>query len=196
MLTEELLKKYFVDIINFFVPFRLIIPQPIIKKIPFLRSTEDERFYRVLSKYRGKGIDIGCGANRMIKKYRASGNDGIGIDVYPWEGADLIVIKNTDCLHFETESFDCASFVASLNHIPNRVEVLKEVYRILKPGGLLIITNLTPFVSLIWHKIAFWDIDQKVRGIKEVEVYGFTDKKLKKMVSNEGFVLVKKCSFM
>ena len=32
--------------------------------------------------------------------------------------------------------------------------------------------------------------------VKEGEVWGFTDKELKKMISNKGFVLAKKSSFM
>ncbi len=187
-------KEFCLDVINFvLVPVRLSVPQPILAKIPILRTNEDERIRVVLSELKGVVIDIGCGNNLLIQRYRSKGGEGIGVDVFDW-GADLIV-ENSDRLPFETASFDCATFVASFNHIPNRIEVLREVHRLLKPGGKLLITNLTPFISFLWHKIIYWDEDQSVRGMKEGEVWGFTGSELTAMVCNENFVLIKKRGF-
>ena len=185
-----------VDMINFVcVPVRLLIPQPIISKIPILRTNEEERALRILAEYRGVALDIGCGSNRIIKSYRQSGKDGTGIDVYNWDGPDLIV-EDTSDLPFAPKTFDTISFVACLNHIPNRLDVLREASRILKPTGKVLITNLTPVVSQIWHRIAFWDADQRERGMKEGEVWGFRDSELREMLAGVGFRFVKKVGFM
>lgn len=184
------------DLLNFLtVPIRLMIPQPLLAKMPFLRTNEDERLYRVLAEYRGAALDIGCGNNRVIKTYRSEGHRGLGVDVYSWEGPDMIV-EDTAILPFDSQSFDTISFVACLNHIPNRGEVLLEARRLLKPGGCVVITNLTPRISYIWHKIAVWDRDQKTRGMNDGEVWGFTDKQLQSLLSSAGFRLTKRKHFM
>jgi len=184
------------DILNeLLLPIRLIVPQPYIRKLPLLRTNEDERIMRVLAEYRGKALDIGCGNNRLIKIYRSKGHNGLGVDVYNWDGPDMIV-KDTTSLPFDNEEFDTISFVASINHIPNRLLVLKEAYRLLKLEGRLLITALTPRISLFWHKFAYWDNDQRERGMSEGEVYGFSANELKSMVSEAGFQIISKRSFM
>lgn len=185
-----------IDSVNFIcVPLRLAIPQPIIRKIPVLRTNEEERSYRTLTEYRGRALDIGCGSNRIIKSYRAAGNQGMGVDVYGWDGPDLIV-EDTSRLPYDSNSMDTISFVACLNHIPNRVAVLKESRRILKPDGRVLITNLTPIISRTWHRVAFWDADQHERGMKEGEVFGFNDRELREMLDKAGFTFVKRIGFM
>jgi len=120
-----------------------------------------------LSHVRGYCLDIGCGNNRLINIYRASGGKGIGIDVYPWEGVDM-VLQDTRKLPFKADTFDTVTFVASLNHIPYREEVLKEVKRVLKRESLSLITTLSPLISFIWHKYTFWDRDQHKRGMQSL----------------------------
>ncbi len=184
-------------LINFLlVPLRLAIPQPVIEKIPLLKTNREERFGRVLAEYRGKALDIGCRHNVIIKKYRELGNCGEGVDIYHWDGADLIV-EDTSRLPYESETFDTVSIVASLNHIPNRIDVLKEAHRLLRRDGRLVITNLTPFVSKVWHVFCFWDREYAVRGgLQEGEVWGFTDKQLMQLVEAAGFRLIKKSGFL
>lgn len=190
------LTQLLIDAANFIcVPLRLAIPQPFIAKIPILRTNEEERSYRTLAEYRGVALDIGCGSNRIIKNYRDAGHQGTGVDVYGWDGPDLIV-QDTAHLPYDSHSIDTISFVACLNHIPNRVDVLNESRRLLKPAGRVLITNLTPVISRIWHRIAFWDADQHERGMKEGEVWGFSDTELREMLDKAGFTFVKRIGFM
>ncbi|HDH53451.1 MAG TPA: class I SAM-dependent methyltransferase [Nitrospirae bacterium] len=122
----------------------------------------------------------------MINMYRSAGGDGVGVDVYQWDGVDMVLI-NTKKLPFEKASFDTVTFVDSLNHITYRPAILKEVRRVLKPEGLLLITNLSPLISLLWHKWAFWDKDQHERGMEEEEIYGFRKRELVELLSGCGF---------
>lgn len=73
--------------------------------------------------------------------------------------------------------------MASLNHIPNREAVLREAHRLLSRGGRLVVTNLTPRLSRIWHFGAFWDKDQHERGMEEGEVWGFTHEELVELLA-------------
>jgi SAM-dependent methyltransferase len=176
-------------------PFRLVIPQPLVEKIPLLMTNKDLRIVKTLEIVSGNALDIGCGENGFIRKYKKGGGKGIGVDVYDWGEQDLLV-KDTSKLPFDDNSFDTVTFIASFNHIPNRDDVLIEVMRIIKNDGLLVISNLTPFISLIWHGISkIWDRDQIERGMIDGEVYGFKSNELIEMVEKKGFVFVKRLKF-
>ncbi len=174
---------YFLNVALF--PLKQVVPQPIVARLPFLTTNEDIRIGLVKSAVRGRLLDIGCGKNRLVTEYRSSGGDGTGVDVYDWGTCDLVV-RDTSKLPFEDGRFDTVTFVACLNHIPNRLEVLKEARRVLAPNGRILITNLTPVVSRIWHAYAFWDDDQHERGMAEGEVYGFTAEQLTAILHTAG----------
>lgn len=152
----------------------------------------NRRIKALLPLINGRLLDIGCGTNILVRSY----GNGIGVDVFDWGNVDMIV-KDTSKLPFEDEEFDTITIVAALNHIPNRKEVIIEAKRLLKNDGRLIITMITPTISKIWHKIrAPWDVDQKVRGMQEGEVFGFSSNEIGQMFEDQGFILVKRLGFM
>lgn len=153
-------------------PLKMIIPQPIVAKIPFLTTNEDIRIGISKALIRGRLLDIGCGKNKLVQEFRSNGGFALGVDVYDWGTVDCIV-SNTASLPYDAGSFDTITFVASLNHIPNRRDVLLEARRLLSIDGRILITNLNPFISFLWHTYAYWDADQHERGMVEGEVYGF-----------------------
>lgn len=191
------LSNKLLDTINTAIlPLKLIIPQPIIRKIPCLLSNEDLRFRAVLKYINGYLLDVGCGHNRLVRQlYKESRNRGIGVDVYPWEEVDTLV-ERSDQLPFEDNTFDSVTLVGVINHIPYRADTLKEINRVIKPNGILLVTIPTPVVSAIWHKWAWWDFDQNERGMGEGEVWGFTKQEMAELFSNAGFTLVKLEKFM
>lgn len=183
------------DLVNSAVlPIKLIIPQPIIARIPLLTTNEDIRVRRAMEWMSGYALDVGCGENRLIREYRDEGGSGVGVDVYDWGPQDILV-ENTARLPFDDETFDTVTLMACINHIPNREEVLIELRRVLRDEGKLVLTNLTPRLSLIWHKFAFWDDDQHERGMKEGELYGLDNSYLMKILTEAGFVLERKRPF-
>ncbi len=155
------------------------------------------RINNVLPFIKEKMIDIGCGTNELVRTYKSISNkEAIGVDVYPWEGVDLTV-ENTANLPFSDKEFDTVCCIATLNHIPNRKDVIKEMKRILKDDGQIIITMITPKISRIWHFLRKpWDVDQKERGMKEGEVYGFTKKQIISLFKEENLYLEKMKKFM
>ena len=150
------------------------------------------RVRAVLPHIRGRLLDVGCGFNRLVRDYA----NGVGVDVHPWPGADVIV-ADTAALQWESASFDTVTIIAALNHIPNRVAVLAECRRVLRPGGRVVITMLTPRTSRIWHWLrAPWDADQRERGMQPGEVFGFTSAQLLEMFGRAGFTLLVRQRFM
>jgi len=156
------------------------------------KQLEKWRIHVVFPLVQGKLLDIGCGNNRLVRKY----GNGIGVDVFNWGDIDLLV-SDTSELPFKDEEFDTVTIVAALNHIPNRYAVLKECSRILKRGGQCIITMLPPLLSKVWHRLrGTLDADQRKRGMREGEVYGLTKGEIIDLLSKNGFILIKYSRFM
>ncbi len=147
-------------------------------------TLEEERLGQVLGCLEGKLLDIGSGPNTLVRRY----GNGIGVDVYDW-GYGTVVVEDTSQLPFESYSFDTITCVASLNHIPNRQDVLLEIKRLLKPGGKLIITMINPFLGDIGHKIWWYDEHHERGGMEEGEVGGIWQKDLVEMCEVAGFKL-------
>lgn len=159
---------------------------------PLGRMLANWRIRMVLPHIRGRLLDIGCGANRLVRQY----GNGVGVDVHDWGDVDQVV-EDTARLPFESETFDTATIIAALNHIPNRLDVLREVCRILRPGGRIVLTMIPPRISTVWHTLRKpWDDDQTERGMKEGEVYGLTRSQVEAMLREAGFEVRVSQSFM
>lgn len=184
-------------ILNFiFFPIRCVFPNnEYISFLPVSPLSED-RFMAVAEKLLpGKYVlDIGCGDNRLVKRYRQVGGRGVGIDLAPNDTADM-EIKRSDRLSFPDNEFDYIVIIASINHIPTREATLAEAYRCLKKDGQIFITNLSPIVGWVGHKI--WgvlktDLDLGHRGgMIPGEKYGLPNSQIVNMLSGAGFVDIK-----
>ena len=81
--------------------------------------------------------------------------------------------------------------------MPNRVAVLRECRRILRADGQIVVTMLTPRTSRVWHWLrAPWDADQRERGMKPGEVYGFSPSEIVDLFASCGFTLASQRRFM
>ena len=151
---------------------------------------ENQRLTAVLRKVRGKLLDVGCGTNTLVRRYR----NGIGMDVFSWEGVD--VIYDGKKFPFRDEEFDTVSFVACFNHIVDRAGTLREAYRVLKKNGRVIITCINPVIGYLCHKVIWWDSDQTVRGMSKGEKYGMTIEEITTHLKQAGFCNIKRASFL
>lgn len=141
-----------------------------------LSSIRDERMRAVAKYCRGRVLDIGCGpGNFFINDYVGSEN-GIGIDVFAYEGVENIVDDMAN-LPFEDASFDTLTLVAVGGHIPKdkRVTEFIEFARVLKPGGRLVMTEGELITQTLRHKWLEFisgghDMDSE-RGMEEEEEY-------------------------
>jgi len=102
-----------------------------------------------------KALDVGCGEGRFCRMLRAAGVKATGID----PTARLIeVAKQRDPkgdyrlgraeqLDFAEASFDLVVTYITLIDIPDFRAAIAEMARVLKPGGSLLMANLTGFTS-------------------------------------------------
>lgn len=140
------------------LPLRLaILPQSALPHIGWT-TLEEERLAAVAPYLRGRVLDVGAGTNTLARLY----GNAIGVDVHDW-GGGATVIDDAAHLPFADGSFDTITFVACLNHIPNRGDALIEARRLLRPGGRVVITMINPILGGIGHVI-WWDSEDKHRG--------------------------------
>jgi ubiquinone/menaquinone biosynthesis C-methylase UbiE len=147
----------------------------------------------VVPHIRGRLLDIGCGLNELVRAYTG---DGTGVDVFQWGDVDLVV-DDTSHLPFGAAEFDTVAIVAALNHIPNREEALAEAYRVLKPGGRIIVTMISAPVGRVWHFARKpWDADQTERGMRPGELPGLSRGEVHRLLTRAGFRISTERRFM
>lgn len=86
-------------------------------------------------------IDVGCGRGDFLYAFQRAGLNAIGVDGEDGDGRkDIIggINLETDALPFDDESVDVVFTKSVMEHLHKPDNMLKECYRILKPGGLII----------------------------------------------------------
>lgn len=139
--------------------------------------------------------DIGCGIHLDLFQHLPTLKKGYGIDLTLPSGkrSETIEIINTDVengLPLPDESVDVVAMLACLEHITNDQELLRESYRILRPGGVIVVT-----VPTIWNKPIGEFLAYRLHVIEESEYRDhkryYTKTKLTKDLTTAGFSSVK-----
>ncbi|MBB5958529.1 ubiquinone/menaquinone biosynthesis C-methylase UbiE [Saccharothrix tamanrassetensis] len=101
-------------------------------------------------------LDLGCGIGRpAVRLAERTGAEVVGVSVSRKDVAragetaaaaglaDIVSFQVADAmaLPFEDESFDAVFALGSMGHMPDRAVVLKEVARVLRPGGRVVLTD-------------------------------------------------------
>lgn len=99
-----------------------------------------------------------------------------------------IIQGDVQSLDFPDDSFDVATAAAIIEHVPNPLKMMSEVKRVLRPGGIFILTSPDPF----WERLAVLvghlkkDQHQTVMNLKQ----------LSDLVLSCGFTVLKTQKFM
>jgi ubiquinone/menaquinone biosynthesis C-methylase UbiE/uncharacterized protein YbaR (Trm112 family) len=51
------------------------------------------------------------------------------------------------CIPFQNETFNTVSLIHSIDHVKDRLDVLREVERVMKPGGTLVLSDASQFIE-------------------------------------------------
>ncbi|MCC6384454.1 MAG: class I SAM-dependent methyltransferase [Bacteroidia bacterium] len=91
-------------------------------------------------------LDLGCGIKPFAGIYSKYAGKSVGIDVNhsPHSQSAVDIIYDGKTIPFHDNEFDYVFCTEVMEHVPEPGSLLKEIYRVLKPGGILIMT--TPFM--------------------------------------------------
>jgi SAM-dependent methyltransferase len=99
-------------------------------------------------------LDVGCGAGNMIHHLSHYGRvKGLEIDPRPVKkaherGYDVEQFDATQPMPFEANTFDVVTALDVIEHNQDDLAILADSYRILKPGGYMMIT--VPAFMWLW----------------------------------------------
>lgn len=145
-------------------------------------------------------LDLGCGNGQNAIKTAKLAKVVIGVDInqdllnLAKKSAQLEKVSNIKCeranlegnLRFKDESFEKLIFLDVLEHLKNRNQILKEIKRVLKPRGLLILG--VPNSNTSWKKLqrsvelcSYSDPDHKIE---------FSEQSIKELLASHGFKII------
>ncbi|HLM84231.1 MAG TPA: methyltransferase domain-containing protein [Candidatus Bathyarchaeia archaeon] len=134
------------------------------KKEPFLENILCALRFRKIKKHipvDSKVLDVGCGYNgKILYKIKDKLRAGVGLDIST-NGADpdkkiRLAEHDLACpLPFDDSSFDAVTSLANLEHLESPSDVLQEIHRVLKPGGILLLTAPSFFGKPVLKFLAF-----------------------------------------
>jgi len=108
-------------------------------------------------------LDCGCGAGAYVLALVELGADAHGIEYSDAKvskfvelGREVHRVRQGDLEHidFEDRSFDLALLNEVLEHVPDDLGALREVFRVLKPGGTVVIFSPNRLFPFETHGIA------------------------------------------
>lgn len=147
-------------------------------------------------------LDLGCGEGRhAISAYMVNNLDAVGVDLSeedlqttrerfgefaePDDSDKSLVISvaNAEQLPFEDESFDKVICSEVLEHIHAYREVISEIYRVLKTGGLAAIS-----VPRLFPEWVCWQLSDAYHEVEGGHIRIFRADQLRDDVESRGFV--------
>lgn len=158
------------------------------EKVPY-----SERYEEMSKHIKGERIallDVGC-RNAVLRKYLDDSVKYYGIDIEPEVDFVQKVNVSMDKFPFESNFFDYVIISEVLEHLDNQHHCLNEIYRVLKPEGILIGTvpnslNANRIIMVLFNKrfkmtedhYCSFDIDEierllKANGFDIIELYTF-----------------------
>lgn len=138
---------------------------------------------RISQKYfNGKFLDIGCGKMPYKMEVVKSVEEYIGVDIKNDSYQDIIkpdFYWDGSVLPFENDLIDSSMLIEVLEHVPQPEKTLREINRVLKKGGYLLIT-----VPFLW---TLHDVPN--------DEYRYTPFALRRMLEASNFEIVEIESF-
>ena len=80
--------------------------------------------------------------------------DGLGLQMGKWDQSKLDIISDITDIPEPDNSFDAVMCIEVIEHVPYPVQAIQELARLLRPGGVLILT--APFNSLTHYAPYFY----------------------------------------
>lgn len=103
-------------------------------------------------------LDAPCGAGLLAEALRQAGYEALGADIEPAAasrlGSAFRCVDLNGPLPFADASFDLVFSIEGIEHLEGRYACLRELHRVLKPGGTLVLT--TPNIVSVRSRVRFF----------------------------------------
>jgi ubiquinone/menaquinone biosynthesis C-methylase UbiE len=126
-------------------------------------------------------LDLGCGYNgKLLQTIEKSISSGVGMDISVNPESkntkiELISHNLNYPLPFSENEFDVVTSLANLEHLDDPSYALQEIFRVLKPGGILLLTTPSVYAKPVLEILAFLRIVSR----QEIEDHkNYFDKKI------------------
>jgi len=119
-------------------------------------------------------LDLGCGIGNVAcdlsKKYPLSHITAVDYADYHIEVAKALYadrenlkfqLMNADNLDFEDARFNCVCFLEIIEHLDDPIRALKEIHRVLKPEGRLILSTNNVYYPRFFLRQVIYDLFHK-----------------------------------
>lgn len=159
------------------------------------RGLEVARILRKFAPAKPKILDIGTADGLLLDFvcHNIQPSFAVGIDL-SWsllqENSRNNPVTQADAekLPFADASFDAAVATAIIEHVPNPEKFVTEIRRVLRPGGICVLTTPVPFFEEIASKLGFLKEDDHQET--------FNLKKLTSLVAGNSFEILESQKFM
>jgi 2-polyprenyl-3-methyl-5-hydroxy-6-metoxy-1,4-benzoquinol methylase len=155
-----------------------------------VRDYEDTRAYlRKAHPDRGRLLEIGCSMGFLLAKFREDGWAVEGIEpnrgycefIREYHGVEASPTILEDAAR-PANSFDVVVMLHVIEHVPDPLGTLREIYRVLKPGGTLVLE--TPRYDSLTFKL----LRHRERSVScDGHIYFFTTTTLREICRKAGF---------
>ncbi len=153
-------------------------------------------------------LDLGCGTGLFVREYVETGGRAVGLDISPKMVGKAqqrcresgFVVGTADVLPFRDNTFDALASLLAFSYVPDPEGMLKEAYRVLKPGGSIaictlghnIFTSAVPVIYQVGEKVGL-----KKVGVGDFGEHYYSEKEIRDLLAGAGFVDVdtNRCSF-
>lgn len=143
----------------------------------YRRSNKDRR--EIGKACHGLVLDIGC-ADQIMSKYLEGGQTYIGLDYYNtatnWYGTKPHIFGDAQALSIASSAIDTVLLLDVLEHLPRPDRCMKEIYRVIRPGGKLVVQ--IPFLYPIHDKPLDYQRWTKYGFLKIAEEHGYEVKEI------------------
>jgi SAM-dependent methyltransferase len=138
----------------------------------------------------GRLLDVGCFDGYLVRQARSRVAEAVGLDplVTPGQVDGIEFIRDSFPPRTEIAdgSFDCISMLAVLEHMTDPDVVAAECLRLLRPGGLVVLTVPSPVVDhIIWGLQLLRLLD----GVCTDQHHGFDVEQTASIFQRAGFAL-------
>ncbi len=123
-------------------------------------------------------LDVGCGNGYVVQELNKNKHIAFGISICEAEGKNNILVHDMHDLQFDDNCFDVVIAQHSLEHALSPVLVLREIYRVLRPGGLFFLDTPDTYLG--------------IEGENRAHLYTFTNYQYINMLIKAGFLIVKR----